>query len=894
MIQRVAAVLGALGLLLSPLYSPATAYAAPVAPTFATLQQANGGSALALVGAPIHASPAENGPDRVKLGNIAPLQQDTTPPTVLSVEPADGSIDVAVESGVVVNFSEPIAFASFEDGFTLVGPGNTPVASAVSWDSANNSAILTPTLLLASGTVYTATLTGDAADAAGNTLGADLVWHFTTGIDVARSIWGNTVVPAADLVVETEDLELGHMFRSSAPGYITHIRLYRHEAGSAFTVSLWTGDGATLLSRTTSPPLAAGWQEVALPAPVEIAANTNYMAAYMIPVGISFAASLNYFTEDIVNPPLTLPGGNGQNGYYHGPLNFPSLLYFDGNWWIDVVFEPLEVDTVAPTVHSRMPEPSSVNIDIATNVTVRFDEAMDPGTITTASFRLRADGASLDVPATVSYNASTHSATLNPTVDLASATLFHVTVAGTVADVAGNPLGTADTWSFTTGSPATRATLWASGDGPTGGTFLEAVDVELGTLFYSDAPGTIAGVRFYRQSTGGAFVVSLWSGDGALLATSISPDVTATGWQEAHLTTPVAILADTNYVVSYRVPAGIPFSYNAGYFTTDRVNPPLTAPGAGQNGLFAAGGIFPNETESSINFWVDPVLHPLDEDTTPPTILTRLPAASATDVALATDISIQFSEAMDAGTISATSVTLRADGASEDVAATVTYTPGTWTATLNPASDLEPETLYNVTVAGSVADTSGNTLGSNDTWQFTTQMVPLNIAWNMLSVPNDLGENATIADAFASIDGQYALVYAYHGCSDPGDPWRTYNPADPGGSDLQIHDPMAGYWVFLTEGVQLDLQGASFPALAVDLCAGWNLVGVPFSQATPIDEAIASCNESVKMVYTFDLTAEGGPWLKHRPGGLVNDFHTFEPGKAYWVYSTTACTLGTE
>ena len=43
-------------------------------------------------------------------------------------------------------------------------------------------------------------------------------------------------------------------------------------------------------------------------------------------------------------------------------------------------------------------------------------------------------------------------ATLNPNSDLAYSTLYHVTVAGSVADLAGNPLGSDATWSFTTGA----------------------------------------------------------------------------------------------------------------------------------------------------------------------------------------------------------------------------------------------------------------------------------------------------------------------------------------------------------------------------------------------------------------------------------------------------------
>jgi len=863
-----------------------------LAPVPVAQQQVSGVSASTAHDASFHAIVAEGGPDQVNLANNAPLQQDTTPPTVLSVEPADGSTDVAVESTVVANFSEPIVPASIQNGFTLMAPGNTVVASTTSWDPANNRAILTPTSPLAPGTVFTATMTGAAADAAGNTLGADLVWHFATSNALARSIWGDDELQGYSTIVETDNLEVGLRFRSTIAGYITHARIYRHIPGGSFVASLWSGSGGSLLARNTTHTITTpGWQEVAFTTPVQIQPNTIYVVAFSIPVGVEHVYNLNYFTEDVVNPPFFVPGGVEENGVYGAMGTFPNIPYQAYNAWIDVVFEPLEQDTVAPTIHSRMPEPASVNLDPATNVTVRFDEAMNPSTINASTFRLRASGASQDVPATVSYNTNTHSATLNPASDLAPGTLYNVTVAATVADVAGNSLGTASTWSFTTGSPATRATLWTPVNGPTGSTYQEGVDLELGTIFQSDVAGEITGLRFYRQSTGGAFTVSLWSGDGNLLASTISPDVTAVGWQEAHLSTPVGILADTDYVVSYRVPTNIPFSASLNYFTADVVTPPLTAPG-GVNGVYEVGGLFPDQTESNINYWVEPVLRPTGEDTTPPVILSRLPEASASNVAVESNVTVQFSEAMNASTINASTFTLRAVGATEDIVAVVIYNAGTHTATLNPDSNLAADTVYNVTVAATVADTSGNTLGAPATWQFTTRKVSLGITWNLLSIPNNVGPNATIAEALAPIEGQYALVYAYQGCTEPCDPWRVYNPADVAGSTLQTHDPMAGYWVFLTESTHLEPQGMPFLSLSVDLRAGWNLIGVPYSEAVPVDDAIAACGNSVKMFYSFDLGAEGDPWLQHRPGAVNNDFDNLEPGRAYWVFTSEACTLG--
>ncbi len=109
-------------------------------------------------------------------------------------------------------------------------------------------------------------------------------------------------------------------------------------------------------------------------------------------------------------------------------------------------------DTTPPTVIGRTPTPNAVDVASNANVTITFNEAMKSGTIDANTFSLRADGAGSDVSAIVMYDAASKTATLNPNGDLAYSTLYHVTVSGSVTDLAGNPLGSDATWSFTTES----------------------------------------------------------------------------------------------------------------------------------------------------------------------------------------------------------------------------------------------------------------------------------------------------------------------------------------------------------------------------------------------------------------------------------------------------------
>src|SRR4029077_573685 len=96
------------------------------------------------------------------------------------------------------------------------------------------------------------------------------------------------------------------------------------------------------------------------------------------------------------------------------------------------------------------------------------------------------------------------------------------------------------------------------------------------------------------------------------------------GWQEALFSSPVAVTANTIYIVSYHTNVG-GYAADAGYFSTIGVDsPPLHAPASavsGGNGLFSYGATqFPTQTFNGTNYWVDVVFAPSLADSTPPVI----------------------------------------------------------------------------------------------------------------------------------------------------------------------------------------------------------------------------------------------------------------------------------
>jgi hypothetical protein len=133
-------------------------------------------------------------------GTAAPV--DVTRPTVVVTLPANGATAVATNTQVAASFSEPMLASTLTgSSFKLMNTTlDTAVAGSVSYVAASRTVVFTPTTpaTLASGSVFTATLTNAATDLAGNALAANQVWTFTTGAAADATPPTVTVVSPTD------------------------------------------------------------------------------------------------------------------------------------------------------------------------------------------------------------------------------------------------------------------------------------------------------------------------------------------------------------------------------------------------------------------------------------------------------------------------------------------------------------------------------------------------------------------------------------------------------------------------------------------------------------------------------------------------------------------------
>jgi hypothetical protein len=683
----------------------------------------------------------------------ATTSSDLLAPITTITSPAPSSIS----AGTLITISGTVT----EAGGGIVAGVEVSTDGGTTWNRATGTTSWSRSWTVSgSGTVN---IMARAFDDSGNmeSPGANVAITVTAGQACPCTIWAPTTVPPAP--VDDGDaaaVEVGTRFRSDVAGYITGIRFYKAPANTGIhTGRIWTNTGALLATVTFTGETASGWQQMALPNAVPIAANTTYVVSYHAPNG-HYTGTDNYFTNSLDRPPLhgLRDGVDGSNGVYRYGAGgvFPTDTYFSEAYWADVVFDTVAPpDSTAPTITSVFPVTGSTGVNPGTTVTATFNEAMDPATISSSTTGVGEGGAALGtfelrgptnnlINATVTYDTVTRVAVLDPDQALAVSTTYTATMKGgttdpRVKDLAGNALATTTTWTFTTAAsapppPTCPCSIWAPTTVPGKIDDGDPNSVELGTRFRSSVAGFITGARYYKgPSNTGTHIAKLWTNAGSLLGTATFTGETASGWQETTFPTAIPISANTTYLISYHANNGH-YSSQAQYFATNAVtNGPLTAlrDGTdGANGVYQYGtSTFPTQTWQSEGYFVDVVFNTTNgPDVTAPLVASATPVVGVSGIPITTNVRATFNEAMNATTINTNTFQLR-DSANNLVPAALTYDTSTRTATLDPTSPLQYLTLYTATVKGGttdprVKDTAGNALASDHVWSFTTAAPP--------------------------------------------------------------------------------------------------------------------------------------------------------------------------
>lgn len=448
-------------------------------------------------------------------------------------------------------------------------------------------------------------------------------------------------------------------------------------------------------SLTGAPPYL-GWILVPGPLPTVVSSNPAD-SAVGVPVtepvtavfgGMMDPATISTGTFTLTNNGISVPGTVSYDSAALTATFTPASQLAAGSTYIatitsgsggvkDLAGNPLVPDKVwsfttgstdltPPTVTAQMPPDGAGNIAISAPATAVFSEAIDPATLSAATFIL-ADGSG-PLIGSVSYNAATRTAAFTPNAPLANNSLYTATISTGVRGRSGNSLAQDKVWSFTTIPqetilPVITATAPTSGAGnvstfrPVTAAFSENMD-----------PATINASTFTLAGITGTV-----SYDGATRTASFTPDapLANNNTYTATISTAVKDLAGN------RLPLARVWSFTTG--------PP---------------------------------------DFVPPTVISTQPAAAATNIPLVTTISAVFSEPMGLASIGQTSFTLTgrtyASTPPFTVSGTISNNSFIPIAQFIPNAPLIIGTAYTATITTAVTDQAGNHMAADKTWSFVT------------------------------------------------------------------------------------------------------------------------------------------------------------------------------
>ena len=319
---------------------------------------------------------------------------DHTAPAVSSTTPGSGDAAVALNATVAVTFSEPMDASTLSTATFTLFDGTKAVAGTVT--VVGVTALLTPTVGLNPDTLYGATIAAGVKDPAGNPMGLEYAWSFTTGTTVDR---------VAPQVSATTPADGSKAVASNAPVTATF--------SEPMDPSTLTPGAFTLLAGTTPVPGTVSC----------VGVTATFQPTGPLAANTLFAPAITTAVRDLA--------GNALAQDFHWTFTTGALQ-----------------DTTRPTVSSTLPADQAIDVVLDDNVSATFSEGMDPLTLTTETFTLR--DAKGPIAGTVAGLGAT--VIFDPAGNLDPETKYTATLTRQATDLAGNAMTTDFVWNFTTGS----------------------------------------------------------------------------------------------------------------------------------------------------------------------------------------------------------------------------------------------------------------------------------------------------------------------------------------------------------------------------------------------------------------------------------------------------------
>jgi len=369
---------------------------------------------------------------------------------------------------------------------------------------------------------------------------------------------------------------------------------------SGHTGHLWAADGTLLASVTFTNETPSGWQTATLSTPYTITINATYIVS--VNSIDKYANTSEGMSPVITN--ATLSSVDVNNGLFSKPAGtFPVSTSNSSNYFRDIVFNVTSYDTIPPSA------PTGLSASNFNDTSFTLNWAASTDNVAVAGYDVYMNGV---------FKTSVTGTSANIT-GLTAATTYAMTVKA--KDAPDNVSDPSVVLNVTTpASPAAYTLLTTQTPTTSDHDHL----YELGMKFQSSYAGKITKIRFYKMpNEGTGHTGRLWSATGTQLVSVSFTGESSSGWQEATLSTPYSIAADTTYVVS--VNSVVNYAATDSGFKSAVINGPLSSI-VGNNGVYGTPSTFPTHSFANTNYFRDVVV--VVPDTTAPSSPTSLSSSS--------------------------------------------------------------------------------------------------------------------------------------------------------------------------------------------------------------------------------------------------------------------------
>lgn len=315
--------------------------------------------------------------------------------TISSRYPQANAANVDVDDVISITFNNRLnsSTVSSSNIYLRRSGSNSNISAVLKYTDSIRTVTITPNSPLAYNTEYIVYISNNLRDINGNNIIATN-WTFKTKAEDALAIVDRNPKPnAIDHPVDGEiTVKFSQPLQTST---ITSSNIYLRKSGSTRNIS------------------------------ADLKYNNSTRTVTIIP-----SSNLDYDTEYTVYLTNNIRDTNGNR-------------LTATNW----KFTTKEEDPVV--IIERSPAANAKDVDVETEITIRFSQNMNQSTLTSANIYLRKANSTRDIPAALSYNSSRRTVTIKPTSPLDYNTEYTVYVTNKVRDTSGNSL-TAVNWSFKT------------------------------------------------------------------------------------------------------------------------------------------------------------------------------------------------------------------------------------------------------------------------------------------------------------------------------------------------------------------------------------------------------------------------------------------------------------